>query len=86
MAQLNDDSEGGFFFSGLKTRPAKQRVSRHSVAGASAPHVVQESMVSAGEMVIDVLILMAVSSYTLVALCHAIPMWSMRKQFFIALR
>ncbi|CAM9540169.1 unnamed protein product [Ectocarpus fasciculatus] len=38
------------------------------------------------ETVVDVLILMAVSSYTLVALYHAKVMWNMRKQFLIALR
>lgn len=35
---------------------------------------------------IDALILTGVSTYTVVALCHAAAMWNMRENFFIALR
>lgn len=43
-------------------------------------------MKSAGEKVTDALILTGMTTYTVVALFHAAAMWTLRKNFFIALR
>lgn len=62
---------------------------RHSTAFRAGPRELKVETSSMGRAIVetvDVLILIAVSIYTLVALYHVRAMWNMRKQFLIALR